>query len=80
MHPLTAPPSAQAQGTFLTQLRSPRWLKYPVHAAGSNKPWQAQLPLDALPDGESASRHARTRHAALRTSHTARSQDRPTAT
>uniref|UniRef100_A0A7S4C4P9 Uncharacterized protein n=1 Tax=Chrysotila carterae TaxID=13221 RepID=A0A7S4C4P9_CHRCT len=40
-----------AQGTFLTQLRSPRWLKYPVHAAGSNKPWQAQLPLDALPDG-----------------------------
>jgi len=38
-------------GTFITQLRNPRWLKYPVRCAGSNRLWQVQIPLDALPDG-----------------------------
>jgi len=38
-------------GTYITQLRNPRWLKYPVRAAGSNKLWHAQIPLDALPEG-----------------------------
>jgi len=38
-------------GTFITQLRNPRWLKYPVRTAGSNKLWQVQIPVDALPDG-----------------------------
>ena len=38
-------------GTYLTQLRNPRWLKYPVRTAGSNRLWQVQLPIDALPDG-----------------------------
>mmetsp|Transcript_23344 Transcript_23344/g.50366 ORF Transcript_23344/g.50366 Transcript_23344/m.50366 type:complete len:443 (-) Transcript_23344:377-1705(-) len=40
-----------APGTFLTQLRSPRWLKYPVRVTGSNRLWQVELPLDSLPDG-----------------------------
>merc|ERR1719291_277998 len=40
-----------AAGTFLTQLRSPRWLKYPVRVNGSNRLWQVDLPLDSLPDG-----------------------------
>ena len=40
-----------AAGAFLTQLRSPRWLKYPVRVNGSNRLWQAALPVDALPDG-----------------------------
>ena len=39
------------QGTFVTQLKSPRWLKYPVRCNGSNRLWQVQLPLDALPEG-----------------------------
>jgi len=38
-------------GTYITQLRNPRWLKYPVRTSGSNKLWQVQLPIDALPDG-----------------------------
>ena len=38
-------------GTFITQLRNPRWLKYPVRTAGYNRLWQVQIPLDALPDG-----------------------------
>ena len=38
-------------GSFITQLRNPRWLKYPVRTAGSNRQWTVQLPLDALPDG-----------------------------
>ena len=38
-------------GTYITQLRNPRWLKYPVRAAGSNKLWHTQIPVDALPDG-----------------------------
>ena len=38
-------------GTFVTQLRNPRWLKYPVRTAGSNKLWSVQIPVDALPDG-----------------------------
>ena len=41
----------QVGGTYITQLRNPRWLKYPVRTSGSNKLWQVQLPLDALPDG-----------------------------
>ena len=38
-------------GTYITQLRNPRWLKYPISTSGSNKLWQAEIPLDALPDG-----------------------------
>lgn len=38
-------------GTFVTQLRNPRWLKYPVRTSGSNRVWNVQVPLDALPDG-----------------------------
>lgn len=40
-----------AAGSFLTQLRNPRWLKYPVRAGGSNRLWRVQLPLDCLPEG-----------------------------
>ena len=38
-------------GTFITQLRNPRFLKYPVRASGSTQLWTNQIPLDALPDG-----------------------------
>lgn len=38
-------------GTYITQLRNPRWLKYPVRTQGSNRLWQVQIPVDALPDG-----------------------------
>ena len=38
-------------GTYITQLRNPRWLKYSVRTSGSNKLWHAQIPVDALPDG-----------------------------
>jgi hypothetical protein len=44
-------------GTWLTQLKNPRWLKYPVRSAGSNKLWQVQLPIDALPDGTEVDGH-----------------------
>ncbi|KAL3908241.1 MAG: hypothetical protein SGPRY_009878 [Prymnesium sp.] len=37
---LTEQAVCPVSGTFLTQLRNPRWLKYPV-----------QIPLDALPEG-----------------------------
>lgn len=29
-------------GTYITQLRNPRWLKYPVRTSGSNKLWQVR--------------------------------------
>ncbi len=38
-------------GTFITQLRNPRWLKYPVRTSGSNRLWHVQLPIDCLPEG-----------------------------
>ena len=38
-------------GTFISQLRNPRLLKYPVRCPGSNRLWEVQLPVDALPDG-----------------------------
>ncbi|EOD36445.1 hypothetical protein EMIHUDRAFT_226503 [Emiliania huxleyi CCMP1516] len=40
-----------AAATYLTQLRSPRWLAYPVRATGSNKLWEVTVPVDALPKG-----------------------------
>lgn len=48
---LTEQAVSPAIGTFLTQLRNPRWLKYPVRVNGSNRLWQVELPLDCLPDG-----------------------------
>jgi len=53
-------------GTFITQLRNPRWLKYPVRTSGSNKLWQAQIPLDALPDGTEVDGHGNLVCTALR--------------
>jgi len=50
-HQLTEQAVFPVQGTWVTQLRNPRWLKYPVRTSGSNKLWQVQIPLDALPDG-----------------------------
>lgn len=50
-HQLTEQAVFPVQGTWVTQLRNPRWLKYPVRTTGSNKLWQVQIPLDALPDG-----------------------------
>ena len=44
-------------GTYITQLRNPRWLKYPIRTSGSNKLWHAQIPLDALPDGTEVDGH-----------------------
>jgi len=43
--------------SYLTQLRNPRWLKYPVRTGGSNRLWQVQIPLDALPDGAALDAH-----------------------
>ena len=37
-------------GTYITQLRNPRWFKYPIRASGSNKLWHAPIPVDALPE------------------------------
>lgn len=53
-------------GTFITQLRNPRWLKYPVRTSGSNKLWTAQIPLDALPDGTEIDGHGNLVCTALR--------------
>jgi len=50
-HQLTEQAVFPVQGAWVTQLRNPRWLKYPVRTSGSNKLWQVQIPLDALPDG-----------------------------
>ena len=41
-------------GTFITQLRNPRWLRYPVRTSGSNRLWPVQIPVDALPEGNEA--------------------------
>jgi len=48
---LTEQAVSPVTGMFLTQLRNPRWLKYPVRLNGSNRLWEVQLPLDSLPDG-----------------------------
>ena len=53
-------------GTYITQLRNPRWLKYPIRCSGSNKLWQAQIPLDALPDGTEVDGHGNLICTALR--------------
>ena len=53
-------------GTYITQLRNPRWLKYPIRTSGSNKLWQAQIPLDALPDGTEVDGHGNLICTALR--------------
>ena len=50
-HQLTEQAVYPVQGTWITQLRNPRWLKYPVCTSGSSRLWQVQMPLDALPDG-----------------------------
>ena len=58
-------------GTYITQLRNPRWLKYPVRTQGSNRLWQVQIPVDArCSDGTRGRRerlprvHGRARQAA----------------
>ena len=50
-HQLSEQAVYPVQGAWVTQLRNPRWLKYPVRTSGSNKLWQVRIPLDALPDG-----------------------------
>lgn len=50
-HQLTEQAVYPVQGAWVTQLRNPRWLKYPVQTPGSNRLMQVQLPIDALPDG-----------------------------
>lgn len=53
-------------GTYITQLRNPRWLKYPIRTSGSNRLWQAAIPLDALPDGTEVDGDGRVVCTALR--------------
>jgi len=55
-----------AAGTYLTQFKNPRWLKYPVRLNGSNRLWQIQLPLDSLPDGSEIDHNGHLMCAGLR--------------
>ena len=56
-HQLTEQAVYPVQGAWVTQLRNPRWLKYPVQTPGSNRLWQVQIPIDALPDGTEVDRN-----------------------
>ena len=48
---LTEQAAQPVGGTYITQLRNPRWFKYPIRTGGSNKLWHQPIPVDALPEG-----------------------------
>lgn len=64
--PLRAQAVYPVGGTYITQLRNPRWLNYPVRTSGSNRLWQAQIPVDALPEGTEVDAHGKVVSSYLR--------------